>query len=77
MTDHQSGLPAEQQSGTPTRNSMRRALRRARDGVALDVGEAAVLLRARGEDLDELVAVAGPSAQAVAARCAPSGHSSP
>ncbi|MGY3336922.1 FO synthase [Streptomyces filamentosus] len=59
MTDHQNGLPAEQQSGTPTRNSMRRALRRARDGVALDVGEAAVLLRARGEDLDELVAVAG------------------
>ncbi len=38
---------------------MRRALRRARDGVALDVGEAAVLLRARGEDLAELVAVAG------------------
>ncbi|MFF9340914.1 MULTISPECIES: bifunctional FO biosynthesis protein CofGH [unclassified Streptomyces] len=38
---------------------MRRALRRARDGVALDAGEAAVLLRARGEDLAELVAVAG------------------
>ncbi|MCM1945196.1 bifunctional FO biosynthesis protein CofGH [Streptomyces sp. G2] len=38
---------------------MRRALRRARDGVALDVGEAAVLLRARDEDLAELVAVAG------------------
>ncbi len=38
---------------------MRRALKRARDGVALDVGEAAVLLRARGEDLDALVAVAG------------------
>ncbi|MGW6535054.1 bifunctional FO biosynthesis protein CofGH [Streptomyces sp. NPDC055051] len=38
---------------------MRRALRRARDGVALDVGEAAVLLRARGQDLAELVAVAG------------------
>ncbi len=38
---------------------MRRALRRARDGVALDVAEAAVLLRARGEDLDELVASAG------------------
>ncbi len=38
---------------------MRRALRRARDGVALDVAEAAVLLRARGGDLAELVAVAG------------------
>ncbi|NML54858.1 bifunctional FO biosynthesis protein CofGH [Streptomyces sp. R302] len=63
MTDHQAGREAEQQvegsTGIPTRNAMRRALRRARDGVALDVGEAAVLLRARGEDLDELVAVAG------------------
>ncbi|MGK4582611.1 bifunctional FO biosynthesis protein CofGH [Kitasatospora sp. HPMI-4] len=37
---------------------MRRALRRARDGVALDVAEAAVLLQARGEDLRELCAVA-------------------
>ena len=27
----------------PTENSMRRALKRARDGVALDVGEAEVL----------------------------------
>lgn len=38
---------------------MRRALKRARDGVALDVAEAAVLLRARGEDLADLVASAG------------------
>src|SRR5712672_2876595 len=38
---------------------MRRALRRARDGVTLDVAEAAVLLAARGEHLDELLAVAG------------------
>ena len=38
---------------------MRRALRRARDGSALDVTEAAVLLAARGDDLDELLAVAG------------------
>ncbi|WP_028802755.1 bifunctional FO biosynthesis protein CofGH [Streptomyces sp. 142MFCol3.1] len=46
-------------SGTgPTANSMRRALRRARDGVALDVGEAAVLLRARGADLEDLAASA-------------------
>ena len=42
----------------PTANAMRRALRRARDGVALDVGEAAVLLRARGEDLLDLCASA-------------------
>ena len=38
---------------------MRRALKRARDGVALDVGEAAVLLRARGDDLADLVVSAG------------------
>src|SRR5258705_10962671 len=42
----------------PTANSMRRALRRARDGVALDVTEAAVLLQARGADLDDLTASA-------------------
>ncbi|ARP71680.1 7,8-didemethyl-8-hydroxy-5-deazariboflavin synthase [Streptomyces pluripotens] len=42
-------------SGTgPTENSMRRALKRARDGVALDVAEAAVLLQARGEALTDL-----------------------
>ncbi|KOX03568.1 bifunctional FO biosynthesis protein CofGH [Streptomyces sp. NRRL B-3648] len=46
-------------SGTgPTENSMRRALKRARDGVALDVTEAAVLLQARGEDLTDLAASA-------------------
>ncbi|MFB9388788.1 bifunctional FO biosynthesis protein CofGH [Streptomyces coeruleoprunus] len=43
----------------PTENAMRRALKRARDGVALDVTEAAVLLQARGRDLDELAATAG------------------
>ncbi|GGW99843.1 FO synthase [Streptomyces noursei] len=37
---------------------MRRALKRARDGVALDVTEAAVLLQARGEDLTDLCASA-------------------
>ncbi|NBE56299.1 bifunctional FO biosynthesis protein CofGH [Streptomyces boluensis] len=42
----------------PTANSMRRALKRARDGVALDVGEAAVLLQARGDDLEDLAASA-------------------
>ncbi|MGV9560964.1 bifunctional FO biosynthesis protein CofGH [Streptomyces sp. NPDC003480] len=46
-------------SGTgPTENSMRRALKRAREGVALDVTEAAVLLQARGADLDDLAASA-------------------
>ncbi|MFF4908492.1 bifunctional FO biosynthesis protein CofGH [Streptomyces sp. NPDC001260] len=42
----------------PTENSMRRALKRARDGVALDVTEAAVLLQARGEALTDLAASA-------------------
>ncbi|GCD45080.1 bifunctional FO biosynthesis protein CofGH [Streptomyces paromomycinus] len=42
----------------PTANAMRRALKRARDGVALDVGEAAVLLQARGDDLRDLCASA-------------------
>ncbi|GAA2225054.1 bifunctional FO biosynthesis protein CofGH [Streptomyces nogalater] len=37
---------------------MRRALKRARDGVALDVAEAAVLLQARGADLTDLAASA-------------------
>ncbi|CAM5285748.1 7,8-didemethyl-8-hydroxy-5-deazariboflavin synthase [Streptomyces tendae] len=42
----------------PTENSMRRALKRARDGVALDAAEAAVLPQARGEHLDALTASA-------------------
>ncbi len=37
---------------------MRRALRRADDGVALNVDESAVLLQARGSDLDRLCAAA-------------------
>lgn len=37
---------------------MRRALRRAEQGVALDAAEAAVLLQARGEDLERLAATA-------------------
>ena len=54
MSENQSppGEPA------PTANAMRRALRRARDGVALDVTEAAVLLQARGADLADLCASA-------------------
>ncbi|WP_433199893.1 bifunctional FO biosynthesis protein CofGH [Nocardia sp. CA-107356] len=38
----------------PTPSAMRRALRRARDGVTLNVDEAAVLLHARGDDLVDL-----------------------
>jgi len=42
----------------PTASAMRRALHRAETGVALDVAEAAVLLRARGADLVRLCAAA-------------------
>ncbi|NMH99069.1 bifunctional FO biosynthesis protein CofGH [Pseudonocardia acidicola] len=42
----------------PSEAAMRRALRRVRDGAVLDVTEAAVLLAARGEHLDELLAAA-------------------
>ncbi|HET6859209.1 MAG TPA: bifunctional FO biosynthesis protein CofGH [Streptomyces sp.] len=49
---------APQEPGRPTANSMRRALKRARDGVALDTAEAAVLLQARGDDLKDLSASA-------------------
>ncbi|MFI6775083.1 5-amino-6-(D-ribitylamino)uracil--L-tyrosine 4-hydroxyphenyl transferase CofH [Nocardia sp. NPDC050412] len=38
----------------PTPSAVRRALRRARDGVTLNVDEAAVLLHARGDDLVDL-----------------------
>lgn len=43
---------------TPDGNAMRRALRRARDGSAIDATEATVLLHARGADLDDLMASA-------------------
>ncbi|NUT53366.1 MAG: bifunctional FO biosynthesis protein CofGH, partial [Saccharothrix sp.] len=44
---------------TPSASAMRRALRRAADGAVLDVTEAAVLLHARGDDLDALLDAAG------------------
>ncbi len=42
----------------PTEASVRRALRRAADGKAIDAGEAAALLAATGSQLDELLAIA-------------------
>ncbi len=45
-------------AGTPTPQQVRRALSRAERGAALDVDEAAVLLAARGEDLERLCEVA-------------------
>lgn len=43
----------------PSTAALRRALRRAENGASLDVTEAAVLLHARGEHLDRLLAAAG------------------
>ncbi|MFZ3391964.1 bifunctional FO biosynthesis protein CofGH [Rhodococcus sp. 7Tela_A2] len=42
----------------PAPSAMRRALRRAREGVTLNVDESAVLLQARGSDLEDLCASA-------------------
>ncbi|WP_346773040.1 bifunctional FO biosynthesis protein CofGH [Rhodococcoides fascians] len=42
----------------PAASAMRRVLRRARDGVSLNVDEATVLLHARGDDLTDLMASA-------------------
>jgi FO synthase len=50
---------ADQIDVPPTAASLRRALRRAADGRALDTDEAVALLAARGESLDELLATAG------------------
>ncbi|MFD6857422.1 bifunctional FO biosynthesis protein CofGH [Rhodococcus sp. NPDC060090] len=66
-TPHSAMLPApslrpgaapQSTASAPTTSAMRRALRRARDGVSLNVDEGAVLLQARGSDLDDLCASA-------------------
>ena len=44
---------------TPIPTGLRRALRRAREGVALDATEAEILLSARGDALADLCASAG------------------
>jgi FO synthase len=51
-------VPASPSEPAPSESAVRRALRRARDGAVLDVTEAAVLLAARGEQLDALLAAA-------------------
>ncbi|MCX3064015.1 bifunctional FO biosynthesis protein CofGH [Streptomyces beihaiensis] len=58
MSDDRDAVPQTPAADRPTTNAMRRALKRARDGVALDTAEAAVLLRARGDDLRDLTASA-------------------
>ncbi|MEH6795945.1 bifunctional FO biosynthesis protein CofGH [Rhodococcus sp. ARC_M5] len=47
-----------QPDSAPAASAMRRVLRRARDGVSLNVDEATVLLHARGDDLVDLMASA-------------------
>lgn len=49
---------ASTEAPAPTPSAMRRALRRARDGVVISVDEATTLLHARGEDLADLCASA-------------------
>jgi FO synthase len=51
--------PAQPADDAPHSTALRRSLARARDGKPLDQGEAAVLLHARGDDLDRLLAYAG------------------
>jgi FO synthase len=55
----ETGRVEETGEALPTGASIRRALRRAADGKALDVDEAATLLSARGEALTELFTLAG------------------
>ncbi|GAA1347160.1 bifunctional FO biosynthesis protein CofGH [Catellatospora bangladeshensis] len=52
-------IPITPPEPRPSPASTRRALRRAADGAVLDATEAAVLLHARGDDLEALLAVAG------------------
>jgi FO synthase len=58
MADGHVATRAASEIRAPTVSAMRRALRRARDGVALNPAEATVLLHARGADLGALCAAA-------------------
>jgi FO synthase len=59
-----SRVSIDQADREPTPAAMRRALRRGADGAGLDVAEAAVLLHARGDDLDTLLAAASAARDA-------------
>ncbi|MCV7399494.1 bifunctional FO biosynthesis protein CofGH [Mycobacterium fragae] len=52
--ERQTVLPSPVVPPQPSTSAMRRVLRRARDGVALNVDEAAVAMTARGDDLADL-----------------------
>jgi FO synthase len=56
--DQQNAVPPSPGQRRPSESAMRRALRRAADGVTLDPAEAEVLLFAEGADLDRLLLAA-------------------
>jgi FO synthase len=58
MPSEPSESAARPEERAPSESAMRRVLRRAADGVTLDVAEAEVLLHARGADLDRLLLAA-------------------
>jgi len=57
-TQRGADLPSPAVPPRPTSAALRRVLRRARDGVALNVDEAAIAMTARGDDLADLCASA-------------------
>ena len=58
MLPDPASVTARDEEKAPAPSAMRRVLHRAREGVALNVDEATVLLHARGEDLMDLMASA-------------------
>jgi FO synthase len=56
--DDRTVLPTPMVPAAPNASALRRVLRRARDGVALNVDEAAIAMAARGDDLADLCASA-------------------
>src|SRR5437868_1632222 len=58
LTPEPTSLPSPLVPPKASRSALRRVLRRARDGVALNIDEAAVAMTARGADLADLCASA-------------------
>jgi FO synthase len=56
--EHSTSLPTPVVAPSPNASALRRVLRRARDGVALNVDEAAIAMTARGDELADLCASA-------------------
>ena len=68
---------ADEPEPAPPPMALRRALARARDGKALDQGEAAVLLHARGDQLTELLGYASRARDAGLERAGPRSSPTP